>query len=267
MLVAAAAGAATLLAGCGAGQVAETARKRPSVPGVNVDVGDIAIRNAVVEPPPSGEWKVGSDVPLDIRLTNLGRQADMLVGAEVLPDDDGTDVAEKVELRVGAEAPTGAPGPTPAPLVCLSPEPVDVTTASPGATESASPPATGTPSVTASPTASPSVTASPPATATPSATGTPSETASASPSTPVAPLPEQRIEIKPGCLVILDDTTQQLVLVKLKKDLIPGDTVKVTLGFERAGSVTLDLPVAPPPSPLPRESPATGDGEGEGGHS
>jgi copper(I)-binding protein len=244
LLVAAAAGAAILLAGCGAGQVAETARKRPSVPGVNVNVGDIAIRNALVEPPPSGEWKVGSDVPLDMRLTNLGREADTLVGAEVLPEDDGKEVAEKVELRVGGEAPTGAPGATPAPLVCITPEPVDVTTASPGATGPASPP----------------VTASPPGTVTPSATGT-------SPSAPIAPLPEQRIEIQPGCLVILDSTTQQLVLVKVKKELIPGDVVKVTLGFERAGSVTLDLPVAPPPSPLPRESPVTEDGEEEGGHS
>jgi len=74
-------------------------------------------------------------------------------------------------------------------------------------------------------------------------------------------LPEQRIEIKPGCLVILDATTQQLIVVKLKKDLIPGDLVKVTLEFERAGSVTLELPVATPRSPLPRESPVTEDGE------
>jgi copper(I)-binding protein len=62
----------------------------------------------------------------------------------------------------------------------------------------------------------------------------------------------QDVVIGPGCLLSLGDATQQPVLVKAKKDLLTGDMVTVKLTFEKAGEITLTLPIAPPTSPLPR---------------
>ncbi len=75
------------------------------------------------------------------------------------------------------------------------------------------------------------------------------------------------MELRPGCLVELDNTGQQLVLVGLKlageeKTLAAGGEVEVTFEFEHAGSITVPLPVGPPEIPLPRESPESEGGEG-----
>lgn len=234
--------AAALLAGCSAGQIAETARKKSSVPGVNVNQGAIAIRNALVEPSPEeGGWKPGSEVPIDLRLINTGQVPDTLVRVE-------SENADRVELRAGANQPTGSPSPgLPSEVACASPAVEDL--------------ATPQPSPSAPATASPSATETPSATATPPAAASPSEA-------PVAPLPEQRIVLNPGCLVVLDSTTQQLTLVGLKteddEDLLVGGLVRVTLTFQQAGSVSLDLPVAPPRSPLPREESVIEEAHAEG---
>jgi copper(I)-binding protein len=222
--------AATLLTGCSAGQVSETARKIPSVPGVNTSAGDIAIRNALVAFPEEGEgYKAGSEVPLEMRLVNLGEEADALVGA-TSPN------ASRVELRAGADAPTANPTETAAPDRCRFDAP-------PAATPTGSPTATpGTPNATpGSPTATP--------------TGSPNATPPS-----LAPI---KVELKPGCLVTLAGTAQQLVLVGLAKDLGPGDLVTVRLQFEKSGSATLELPIDAPSEPLPRQSP---ESEGEGEH-
>jgi len=222
VLVAAAAGAATLLSGCSAGQIAETARKVPSVPGVNAEVGDIAIRNAVIAFPEDEVWKPGSEVPLEMRIVNTGEQPDALVGAT-------SDVASRVELRAGDDAPTASASPSAAPDRCAGADTM----------------ASAAPSASASPSESASV--SPSVSATPSASTAPTE-----PPT-LAPL---NIEVKPGCLVILDEHTRKLVLVGITptEGIRAGDLVTVKLTFERAGSVELVLPVEPPATPLPRKS-------------
>jgi copper(I)-binding protein len=201
-----------VLAACSAGQITQTAVKVPSVPGVNARAGDIAIRNAMVTFPPTGTWPIGSSVPLTMRLANTGTAPDMLTGAS-------SPAAEGVDLVAGSSLPTG--------------------TASPGV--SGSP--TETPSATPSPTPTPS--------GSPTPTGSPTTTPSGSPTPSGAP--PQAPVINPGSLLILDSSgEQQLVLVKIKEAIVPGEVVELTLTFRRAGKVTLKLPVAPPATPLPR---------------
>lgn len=56
------------LAGCGAGQDAPTAQDLPSVPGVNVTLDGIAVRNATV--PAGDEYPAGGTVPIEFSLVN-----------------------------------------------------------------------------------------------------------------------------------------------------------------------------------------------------
>lgn len=211
LLLVAAASAVALVSGCSAGQITQTATKEPSVPGVNVDVGTIGIRNAIVIYPPTGAWDVGATVPLQMRLVNTGSEADTLARYAVDPE-----FAESVELDTAPASPSGTPSPS------------------------------------GSGHASPSGSTSPSGTATPSAPAT-SVTPSATPTGSAAPGQQGRtVAVPPATVVALDPSGQHLALVKLKKKLFTGDEVEVTLTFEKAGEVTLTLPVAPPPSPLPR---------------
>jgi hypothetical protein len=68
--------AAVALAGCSAGQVAETALKRPSNMGVNVENSDgsIFIRNLAVQYPGTTGYKAGENAPLQLGLFNQTRQ-------------------------------------------------------------------------------------------------------------------------------------------------------------------------------------------------
>src|SRR3712207_4476777 len=68
--------AAIALAGCSAGQVAETALKRSSVPGVNVDNanGSVPVRNLWVQYPGTQGYAAGEDAPLEVGLYNQTRQ-------------------------------------------------------------------------------------------------------------------------------------------------------------------------------------------------
>jgi copper(I)-binding protein len=238
LLVVAGAGAAALLAGCGAGQITQTSTKTASVPGLNKDVGDIAIRNAVVTPPPDDTWEAGSDAPLDMRLINLGLEPETLIGAT-------SESAASVEIRPGsAAAPTAAASPGVAPVTCASP----LASVSPGS--SGSPSESPSPSEPATPSAPASVTPSAPAGATPSGSAPPSGAATPEPTAPAGP---QSIVIPPACLVAVGPTApQQLVLAGLKEEFLVGNVITVTLQFERAGKVTLGMPIVPPPTPLSR---------------
>src|ERR1051325_149263 len=64
--------AAIALSGCSAGQVAETALKRPSVPGVNAETADrsVAVRNLHVAYNGPEGYKAGDTAPLEVSLVN-----------------------------------------------------------------------------------------------------------------------------------------------------------------------------------------------------
>jgi hypothetical protein len=212
-----AAATAGLLSACGAGQIAQTATKESSIQGVNVDVKEVAIRNALIDFPANDkEWPAGGSAPLSLRLVNTSENPDKLTGVSVSPD-----VAGYVQLagaRPGAQA--SVPGVTPSGSASASPS----GTASPSG--SSSPSAGGTPS-----SSSPSPTALP--------SGSPAET-------------QISLDLPPAGLVALDDAGPALVLQNLRKAITPDAFVVVTFTFEKAGSVDVKLPVAPPMTPLPR---------------
>lgn len=91
-----AAGLTTLLAGCSAGQISQTALTEPSVPGVHADAGDISLRNVQIvyggrEHP---NYEKGGDAPLDVRIFNTGAEPDVLTGVK-------SPAAERVTLVSG----------------------------------------------------------------------------------------------------------------------------------------------------------------------
>ncbi len=66
------------LSGCAAGQVSQTADQVAAIDGANVTVGEIGVRNALLQTPDGPKWAAGSDVALLFWLTNDGTTADTL---------------------------------------------------------------------------------------------------------------------------------------------------------------------------------------------
>jgi hypothetical protein len=56
---------------------------------------------------------------------------------------------------------------------------------------------------------------------------------------------EGGLEIKPGEALTLQPGTNRILLIGLIQPLFPGQQVKATLNFERAGKVDLDIDVEP----------------------
>lgn len=71
--------AALLTSSCAAGRVAQTIRQRPSIDGVNAQVGSIAVRNLSIEAPSEGtSYPKGSALRLTGVFVNNGRSTDLL---------------------------------------------------------------------------------------------------------------------------------------------------------------------------------------------
>lgn len=117
---------ALALTGCGAGQIASTAGQVSSSGGSNVEVGQIAVRDAVIvfdDQPVEGDavYPRGSDAPLSMTVINEGVEADRLVsassawaaevvvgGATEVPGGRALVVEGDIAVA-GAEAPGGSP--------------------------------------------------------------------------------------------------------------------------------------------------------------
>jgi periplasmic copper chaperone A len=67
-----------LLAGCGAGQGAQTALTQPSIAGVSANADGIAVRNAVV-PFSAAGYPAGGEAPIQFAVANNGREPVRLV--------------------------------------------------------------------------------------------------------------------------------------------------------------------------------------------
>lgn len=76
--VVACAAALLALAGCAAGQHAQTAEETPVVDGVAADAGPVALRAVTVAPPKTGSWAKGGDAPLQLVIVNNSRLDDQL---------------------------------------------------------------------------------------------------------------------------------------------------------------------------------------------
>jgi copper(I)-binding protein len=100
---------ALVLAGCGSGQDAATARTRPSIPGVDANAGDIQVRNAVVEFSPAG-YAPGEDAFATLSIANAGQEPFTLT--QVTSEGAGA-VTVHSATHVGAASPSPGVGGTP----------------------------------------------------------------------------------------------------------------------------------------------------------
>src|SRR5690349_23300089 len=102
--------AAIALAGCSAGQVAETSLKNPSVYGVNADSPDgaVFIRNLAVAYNGTTGYPAGADAPLQLGLYNQTKQpVTVLISSQPIAGgapNQGVVSAESVGLAGGASA-------------------------------------------------------------------------------------------------------------------------------------------------------------------
>jgi copper(I)-binding protein len=220
--------AALTLAGCSAGQLTQTATQVPAVPGSNVTVGSIALRDLMVQYSGPDGYRMGDNAALVVRIFNSGATPITLVGAT-------SDMAEAVTL-------VGGPGA----IVTASPAPPT----SPEASPTGSPSPAGSPSAAASPSpeASPS-----PAAASPSPT----------PSPAVPPTSSRlSIQIPPASYALLvPGQGSFLQLTRLKQPVVPGSRVTMTLIFDNGVSIPIQIPMGPPSTSVPRATPVVPAGE------
>lgn len=235
MLLLAGMGAATtlLVSGCGAGQIAQTASKVPSVPGVNLDSRDgaVSIRNLIVAYGGVKGYPAGGDAPLAVALFNNSEtpvtvRVTTTAPAAGAPED--MVVSGRSVVLAGKTAPTSAPSATKA--------------ASPTASASPSPTASAPASGSASPTTpSPSASAEAPA-------GTPA----------VVEIPAK------GSVIFTAESSELLKVVGLSAPLTFGRSVNLTFAFSSNNEqLTVTAPIGVPLTPAPRATPEQNEG-GEG---
>jgi copper(I)-binding protein len=110
------------LSACSAGQVAQTAEQNRDRVGGMADAGDIAIRQARLAYPATGEYQPGGDARLIAAITNGGQAPDTLVSITG-PDFTGTEVTGPATATTPATGIPAAPAPAAGPGVVNIPVP------------------------------------------------------------------------------------------------------------------------------------------------
>lgn len=236
VVVALATGLGLAAAGCSAGQITQTNTQVATVDGASGNVGSIAVRNAQFAFPVSGhDYKAGDEAPVVVTIVNGGTSADKLLsvsgelGQAALTGDvdlepqtsigalfaelDRSSSAHSTPSVTGSSTPSGSSSPAPSSSAASSANQSSSVNPSSSA-ESSSPSVTGSSSLSGSAAATTT-------TKRPSSSATPKEFG------------------KVG------------IVVKLSGELRPGQTTKVTFLFEKAGPITLDLPIGADPKPRP----------------
>lgn len=199
---------APLVSACAAGTHPQSAKPTQLAEGVNAVMNGVYVRNVfLLGPAPGQQLPAGSSAPLYAWFVNKALTPDRLVAVET------SGVAQSAEISGGA--------------ISLPPGQLVRTVQTPGAQ--------------AAPSATPSATPAPPkSTKTPArrtprtpAPGTSAPGASATPGAPAA------------SAVPASAQPSKIVLKGLSQALVPGATVRLTLHFQRAGAVTLNVPVTP----------------------
>ena len=249
---------ALALAGCGAGQITQTSSQASGVGGASANVGQIAIREAAFAFAGDGKtaaiYQEGSEAPLSMTVVNFGGQVDKLTTVSSPAAEsaritgDATIASGRVLLVEGLPAgePAGAPGAA-APGATTGPGASAQATAGPGASAQATP----APGTSAQATPAPGAEATPGPTeqagSAPEAGANPGSRPAPATAGPEAAATAAAGAAAPSSGVVAPGTTRaQVVLTGLKSDLQVGPTYPVVLTFERAGSVTLQVPVANP---------------------
>lgn len=228
------------LAGCGAGQVSQTAVQSPTIDGISAQVGSMSIRNVALEYPTQGLYAKGSDARLRMIIANDSTDSDTLTAVR-------SNVSSEVTITAAGSAAAGAtPTLTAAPP---SDTPTATGTASGTPTGSAEPPDS---SVTGTSTAGPSdgASASASESASPSASPTPTEA------------PAAQIQIPANGVVSFTGDGPAVELTGLTTQLYPAQTLQVTLVFQKAGQVTMTIAVSAPSGQISLAPTVTSDTEG-----
>jgi len=226
------------LAGCGAGQVSQTAVQSPTIDGISAQVGSMSIRNMALDYPTQGLYAKGSDARLRMIIANDGTEGDTLTAVR-------SNVSADVTITAAGSAAAGAtPTLTAAPP---SNTPTATGTASGTPTGTAEPPDS---SVTGTSTAGPSESASGSTSASPSAGPTPTEE------------PAAQIPIPANGVVPFTDDGPKVELTGLTTQLYPAQTLQVTLVFQKAGQVTMTIAVSAPQGQISLAPTVTADTEG-----
>lgn len=208
-------GAVLALAGCGAGQITQTATQQPAVNGTYSQVKLLELRNAALQFPPQGQaYASGQDARLTLTIINNGRQDDTLLSVSSPAAASATIGGSKVVVAGHS--------------LVIGPDDAVESTNEVQATAAAPAPVTsGTPSSSSS-------SETPTGTATSSSSSS-SETA---PATPPGTQVPGGAGVKPGVGTI--------VLQGLKQPVWPGQNVPVTFVFKNSGPVTVEMPLAAP---------------------
>jgi copper(I)-binding protein len=219
-------GAALVLAGCGAGQITQTAGQQAAINGADAQVKTLAIRDAVLQFPPNGAYPTGSDAALQLTIVNDGSNDDELVSVS---SDAAAGAVILGSKTIVARSSLFVTPPTAGAPVTTSPS-----SSAPGVTSSSPATTTSSGSASASPTST-STSTSPTSTSPTSTSPT-----STSPSSPTS---------SPSVAI----GTASIVLQGLKQPVWPGQTIKVTFVFRDAGTITVDVPLGT------SDQPRTGD--------
>ncbi|HET9516676.1 MAG TPA: hypothetical protein VFO77_03000 [Actinoplanes sp.] len=220
----AAAVAAVALAGCSAGQIAETAKKEPSTYGVNVDNADgsVLVRSLAVSYASPKGYPAGGTAPLEFALFNQ--------------------TTAPVSVLISSQPANGAhpsQGVVSAQLVGLfGPDPSASTPA--GGSGAGATPTGAAPSVAASGAVAPSSAAAPDASAAPDAAN---------------PRPAQVSIPALGSVRFRPGDARSVQLIGLSAPLVPGNSVNLVFAFSNGvAPLVVQAPVATPLSPAPRGS-------------
>ncbi|GAA4634345.1 hypothetical protein GCM10023196_075500 [Actinoallomurus vinaceus] len=220
MAIAGAIAVAPAVSACAAGQHPQSVLPTRLTEGVNASVGRVDVRNAfVLGPEPGQRLPAGASAPFYAWIVVKGTSADKLVGAEA----SGT--AQSVEVANGG----------------LTLPPNQLISTNPQATGEQPP---GAPAPAVSPSGSPSGTPTKGAKKAPSKPGTtPGAPTVGSPSgAPPAGSPAAGSPATGGTAAA---ATPSVVLKGLAKELTGGESIRLTLHFQQAGALTLDVPVVP----------------------
>ncbi|MEJ2857356.1 MULTISPECIES: hypothetical protein [unclassified Saccharothrix] len=235
VVAAVAAGLGLAAAGCSAGQVTQTDTQVAAVNGASGTVGKIAVRDAqLLFPVEHGYYQDGDSAPVVVVVANNGLEADALLSvtsdrsaeAEITGDQD---LEPGTAITAGADQDDAGSHKT--------------TTSAPGSTSTSSSDSHGT--------SGSATTTTTPGSATAGATTTTTTTTPASGTSVSAPATTTRnpsasvsVSAKPS-----EPGKVKIVLMGFKGDLRPGQTLRVTFLFEKAGPITLDVPIGATPEP------------------
>lgn len=235
------------LSACGAGMHPQTALPTQLTEGVNVSIGKVDVRNLfVLGPLPGQRLTAHSDAPVYTAIVNTGPTPDRLLAVDAPGLAGATQIAGRAIALPPATLVTtnrpvaGTPAPQPRPSAINGPR--NPSSGSPSPTRSSAPGGPPSPKKSSTPSGPPRPTRS----STLSATPLPSRSASSAPA-------------------VTEPST--LILKNLVRDLSGGETVRLVFHFQRAGTLTADVPVepmqgyyttySPAPAPFPASQQAT----------